>query len=376
MAYLVCLDTNILSDLVRKIEAGESPKWWADLRGLVEAGQATMLVPEITLLELETVIRDTDDKIARELAQLPGKVSERSVKEHLKKDPLKDWRTKMVKGWKTEAEKVEKFLRAKPEHVIEYTAEIAHRTKKRLIAGRHPRPPLDEPMSQNEPYKKWLREQDCGIIESLASWFVGKKLDDSILAFGTKDGEKGDGGFGVVEDGNGSLDKKKFEKGVGILDETFADGLPPSQLFFQDMEKLVKFVEKEEKPKTLSPEEQAIVQELKLKQEAVAGVLTPGSGGGTTIQIVVGDTSGAHDHPPSVSVNAIGGYRVMPGMRLAGFQHGPYLVEPAPDDQAFFDMSNVPQPQKFPVEGLQNFDASNLGDDDPQKPKDEKSGEE
>jgi hypothetical protein len=80
--------------------------------------------------------------------------------------------------------------------------------------------------------------------------------------FGTFD--KKDGGFGQVEDGNGSLNKEKkddekFEKGVGILDENFSKGLPPPQLF-DDMTKLVSFVEKKEKPQTLTPEEQAEVE--------------------------------------------------------------------------------------------------------------------
>jgi len=373
--YCVCLDTNILSDLARRIEAGESPKWWADLRGLVEGGRVTLLVPEITLLELETVIRDTDDKIAREITQLPSKVSDRSLKQHLK-DSFKDWRTKIVQGWKAEAKKIEKILRAKPENVIEYTAEIAHRVKRRLIAGNHPRPPLDDSTDPNSPYKKWLREQDCGIIESLIVWFDGKKLDDYTLAFGTADGEKGDGGFGSVEDGNGSLDKKKFEKGVGILDETFADGLPLSQLFFRDMEKLVKFVEKEETVKTLTPEEQAVVHELKLQQEATAQVLKPVV---ARMEMPLGWSQEPNGVIRAANGNVITGHRVVQGFSLGGFQFGPYLVagpqsESSGDDQPFFDTNSGLPPSAspdVPAPGLQTFDASNLGDDPP-KPEAEK----
>ncbi len=127
------------------------------------------------------------------------------------------------------------------------------------------------------------------------------------------------------------------------------------------MEKLVKFVEKKEKPKTLSPEEQALVQEMKLQQEATAEAVKPG---GKIFEIVVGDTIGVHDNPPSVTIR---GQRLMPAMRLGGVYRGAYLVqEPEQDDQPFSDTSHVPESAPFPIEGLQTFNASNLGDDEPE----------
>ena len=101
-------------------------------------------------------------------------------------------------------------------------------------------------------------------------FFFDGKLDDRILVLGTND--KKDGGFGQIENGKGSLDKAKFEKGVGVLDNTFAVGLPPAQLF-DDMDKLVSFVEKKEQVKSLTPEQVEAANELKSKQEATAEVI-------------------------------------------------------------------------------------------------------
>jgi hypothetical protein len=375
--YFVCLDTNVLVDLVQEIQAGKPPKWWDKLQKLIKDGKkAKLVVPEITILELKSTLRDLESELGAATTKAEADAKEnRPLQSHLA-DSLKEWRNKTVEGWKAEAKKLETWLRAIPEQVIEYTESVGHRTKRRLIEGRLPRPQEKE-KDGNSQQKKWLRDQDCAIVESLVVFF-DDKFDDRILALGTKD--KKDGGFGQIEDGKGSLNKEKkegekFEKGVGILDKTFAEGLPPAQLF-DDMDKLVSFIENEGKVKSLSPEEQAVAQELKLKQEAVAGVLTPGSGGGTTIQIVVGDISSAHANPPSVTIR---GQRVMPAMRLGGVYRGAYLVqEPEQGDQqffdTFFDTSHVPQTTQFPVEGLQTFNASNLGDDEPEakaQPKDD-----
>jgi PIN domain len=319
VAYFICLDTSVLFDLVQELETGKPPEWWSELKSLIEAGDVTLIVPEITLLELETCVRDFGAKLllATVKPELDAKASkllqdqQRLAKlmndhlavslDHLAKS-LNEWRHKRIDGWKTEAEALEKWLR---EHgvVIDYTAEIAHRAKRRLIAGRLP---------WSEEGRR-RRDQDCAIIDSLVVFF-DNKLHDRILVFGTFD--KKDGGFGQVEDGNGSLDKKKFEKGVGILDKTFAEGLPLAQLF-DDMEKLVKFIANEDKPKTLSPEEQAVAQELKLQQEATAEVVKPG---GKVFEIRVGDTVGAHDQATTVSISGSGGITF--GGAVPGFGDG------------------------------------------------------
>jgi hypothetical protein len=319
--YFVCLDTCVLFDLVQELETGKAPEWWLDLKKLVEADGAKVLVPEVTLLELETCIRELEAKLllATVKPELDPKAAQflqnqerlaALMKEHLAHsldhvaESLKDWRQKRIEGWKAEIQKLDTWLRSG--HVIEYTETIGHRTKRRLIASRLPR-------SEDGSVKgKWQRDQDCAIVESLVWWFEKNKTADAILLFGTND--KKDGGFGQVEDGKGSLDKEKFEKDVGILDETFSKGLPPSQLF-HDMAKLVKFATDKEAVKSLSAERAEAVQELKFKQEAEAQVLK---------QVVARFEMRIAINEPTPGVRR---QRLVPGRRSGGVSFGPHWVE-------------------------------------------------
>ena len=331
-AYFVCLDTCVLFDLVQSLETGKVPEWWSELKAIVEAGDVKLLVPEITLLELETCRRDLEAKLllatvnpeldsnapkflleskASKLLQDQQRLAE-LMKDHLAESldhlakSLKEWRHKRIEGWKTEADKLDKWLR---EHgvAIDYSAEIAHRTKRRLIAGRLP---------WSEEGRR-RRDQDCSIIDSLVVFF-DNQLDDRILVFGTFD--KKDGGFGQVEDGNGSLDKTKFEKDVGVLDETFSKGLPPSQLF-HDMTKLVALVKDKGTVKSLTPERAEAVQELKFKQEAEAQVLK---------QVVARYEMPIAINEPTPGVRR---QRLVPGRRSGGVFFGSHWVEDPQGDQ-------------------------------------------
>jgi PIN domain len=219
--YFVCLDTNILVDLVEKFGSGKTTNAWEKLLKLVRDNEATLLVPEVTLLELETCVRDAEEELLAATTKTEADTKNQLLKEYLAQS-LKDWRKKIVEGRKTEAGKFDKWLRANA--FLPYTESIGHLTKRRLIAGRFPKPPKDDPKA-NAKAAQWLRDQDCSIIDSLVTFFAGK-LDDRILAFATRDG-----GFGPI--------RKK--EGIGTLDETFQEGLPPTQVF-TDLSKLVEFV--------------------------------------------------------------------------------------------------------------------------------------
>ena len=61
--YFVCLDTNVHVDLVQEIQAGNPPKWWDKLQKLVKDDEAKLVVPETTVLEMESTLRDLESEL-------------------------------------------------------------------------------------------------------------------------------------------------------------------------------------------------------------------------------------------------------------------------------------------------------------------------
>lgn len=264
-AYFVCLDTNILVDLVEKFASGKTTNAWEELLKLVRNNEVNLLVPEVTLLELETCVRDAEDELLAATTKAEADTKSPQLKEHLRQT-LKDWRKKTVQGWKTEAGKFDKWLRANA--FLPYTESICHLTKRRLIAGRFPKPPKDDPKA-NAKAAQWLRGQDCSIIDSLVTFFDGK-LDDRILAFATRDR-----GFGPIQK----------NEGIGTLDETFQEGLPPTQVF-TDLSKLVEFV-KEKRTVALPTPEQVEEEKKREIEEKLQHESAPAGAAPTLRQITV-----------------------------------------------------------------------------------------
>jgi hypothetical protein len=355
--YFVCLDTCVLVRLYLRLRSGGELKGFDDLKALVEANEVTLLVPQVTQLELQKFV----DKAERDLLLTTTRI-ENAVKsegKHVKDDlaqalagPLDTWRNKKASDMRAVAKGIFDWLATG--EPIKFTQEIAHETRCRIIAGKFPDPRFkqkrdsedseDKKDKEGKPEDK--RDQDCFIIDSLVARFNGDITDKSLL-FATTDN-----GFGAFKD-----------DGTGPLDPTFQDGLPPT-LIFNDLSKLVQFV-KDKKTITLPTKAEVeaeqkleIEQELKFKQEATAEVVP----GGRVLEIVVADTVGAQDQM------TVRRQRLVPGMKLGGVFLGQHWVEDPSGDQPFFDMSYVPEPPKMPVEGFTNFDASNLGDESQKSP--------
>jgi len=376
-AYFVCLDTCLLVTLYLRLRSGTEVKGFDELKALIEAKEATLVVPQVTILELEKFVDNAERELLSTVTRIESAIGNegKHVKEELGKalaEPLKTWRKKKADDMRAVANGIFDWL--KTGEPIKFTLEIAHETRCRTIAGKFPDPKLNQkPDSEESEEKKKRvkpeekRDQDCFIIDSLISHFGGNVADRNLLIATT------DNGFGPFGD-----------DGTGPLDDTFQKGLPPARIF-KDLSKLVAFV-KEKKTVTLpTPDEveaekkREIKQELKFEQDAIAEVV---KSGGRVFEIVVGDTVGAHDHPTVVVSGWLEGMksqqranenvmlrpRMIPGTWLGGAYVSPRLVaeaEPPKDDQPFFDTSNVPQsPSKLPVEGLQTFNG-NLGDDEP-----------
>jgi hypothetical protein len=57
--YFVCVDACVLIDLFVEIigKGGATPKWWEELKALVDAKEAKLLVPAVTLMEFRKWVR-------------------------------------------------------------------------------------------------------------------------------------------------------------------------------------------------------------------------------------------------------------------------------------------------------------------------------
>jgi hypothetical protein len=252
-SYFVCLDTSILRDVFDEIRSrGSEPKGWTELKKLIDAKEAKLLVPEIVLLEFEKGVREASDDLHSEMLTVEASIKRDDLKEAIGQR-VKQWRSDAEHDLRQDAKKIIDWL--KTSETIEYTQEIVHSTQKRVIARKFyvivdptlPRSERDKLKSQEA---QWLRDQDCAIVESLISFFGGKL--DGQLAFAATDYK----GFGPI----------RKDTGVGSLDHTFRDGLPPTQLF-DDLEKLVDFVKSKGTVNSLTPEEEEEIQREQAEAE-------------------------------------------------------------------------------------------------------------
>jgi hypothetical protein len=219
--YFVCLDTTVVVDVLKEIWEGKDPQDWKEFKTLIDSNAATLLIPQIVLLELEKHVHVWEEGLLKATAVLESSFPDADLS-----DFLRAWRKKKKLGHWEALNEIKRWLASG--RTIEYSIEIAHRAKKRLIAGNYPanRRGNDRPGQEQQPTKgdEWLRDQDCSIIESLIEYF-DQKLDGKQLAFATTDR-----GFGPIN-----------QQGIGSLDETFRRSLPATQLFAK-LGQLVRFV--------------------------------------------------------------------------------------------------------------------------------------
>ncbi len=281
MHYLVCLDTTVLVDLYKSLRTGKKVKGFDELKALVQAKDVTLLVSQVTILELEKFVDNAERELLSTVTRIETAVGNEG--EHVKGDlaqtlaePLKTWRKKKADDMRAVANGIFDWL--KTGEPIKFTLEIGHETKCRTIAGKFPE-------SNQKPDK---RDQDCFIIDSLISHFGGNIAEKNLL-------------FATIDNGFG----KFGDDGTGPLDDTFQKGLPPARIF-KDLSKLVTFVNDGKTVTLPTPDEveaekkRGIEQELKFEQQATAEVV---KSGGKVFEIRVGDTIGVHDHGTTVSIS-------------------------------------------------------------------------
>jgi hypothetical protein len=362
--YFVCLDSCVLITLYIRLRSGRKLNGFDELKATIGAN-VTLVVPQVTLLELEKFVNNAERELLSTVARIETLVGNEG--QHVKDDlgqslaePLETWRKKRAQDMRAVANEIFDWLKTGEQ--IKFTQEVAHETRCRMIADKFPKPKAQQQQPEDDgeddkkskrKQKEDRRDQDCFIIDSLIS-HIGNDLADKNLLFATEDN-----GFGTFG-----------KDGTGPLDDTFQAGLPPARIF-KDLSKLVKFINENDtvtlptQDEVEAEKKREIEQEIKFEQEATAQVLKP-----VVARMEMPIAIGPPGSQPSV--NAAGKKQMwMPARRIGGFYHGPYLVEvPDDGDQPFFDtMSGLPPsaPPDVPAPGLQTFDASNLGDEEPKK---------
>jgi hypothetical protein len=245
--YFVCLDTTVVIDVLKLIWEGKEPKEWTDFKALINSKAATLLIPQVVLLELEKHVHLWEDGLLKATATLETTFPDADLS-----DFLRAWRNKKKARHWSKVDEIRLWLASGEK--IEYSIEIAHLAKQRLIAGNYPpnRRAKDRSGNRNEQEQEqatkgdeWLRDQDCAIIESLIAYF-DDHLGGKQLAFVTTDK-----GFGPVT-----------PQGIGSFDETFRRGLPTSQIFTK-LERVIQFVTKAEVVVPLTKDE---VEEIEFEE--------------------------------------------------------------------------------------------------------------
>jgi hypothetical protein len=346
--YFVSVDACVVIDLyVETIAKGAIPKEWDELKALVASGGAKLLVPEIIVIEFRKWVRKRLEALPNAKFKIIPPSGNESfdavVNEQLAKilqTPLDEWIKKTGPDWQAAFEKVLNSL--SDGEPIEFTSEIEHRTKRRLIEELY--------VKRKESEK---RDQDCFIIDSLVDYFEknhGGNVDDKILVFGTKDR-----GFGELKKEAGT----EMADPTGMLHKSFQGGLPPTKVF-TSLGDLVKFVKskgtinflKGTEPAAQEEEEQEVPVMVEIEEPVAAPkhyvldaepgrfglnetVVSVPSSGGRVIDIVVRDhvtgsdslevtsstTTTSTTPPPSGHVEVFGGdwldYAASQGQRRA-----------------------------------------------------------
>jgi hypothetical protein len=259
-AYFVSLDSSVLIEVLKEIWAGKEPRVWGEFKRLIESKVAALLVPQVTLLELEKHFRTWSDELGQATAALEAHAPNDDDLSEL----LRGWRNKKRQQHWAAVVKLRRWLETGT--LIDYTPQIAHRTKHRLIAGNYPANRRAKGQSKNIEEQErltkgdeWLRDQDCAIIESLIWYFNGgEQIDNSLEIVDPKDSNQilvfatNDKGFGPIN-----------EAGIGSLDDTFRRGLPSTQVF-KNLGGLVKFVTNQQ---NVTPLTKGEAEEIELNEQ-------------------------------------------------------------------------------------------------------------
>ena len=192
MATFFTPDTNILVRSWTQGKSGCEMNHWETIRKKCEAGELTLLVTEVVLLEAENqwqqLLDDIDTKLAavetslnNMFANKPHDWSEIKDVGQLVVDQVVRARATKKQTAKENHDTIDSILRAPYAKFLPYSPEVHFRMKKRMLAGRFPR------------IKERYSEADCAIIESICQYFEQNAGEHSLIFcsenhsdFGTK----------------------------------------------------------------------------------------------------------------------------------------------------------------------------------------------
>lgn len=158
----ICLDTNVYIRLLSQGRPGCEPRHFDDLQTLVQGKAATLLVPEVVLLELQKEWPIIKEKIHTELDTFTAEIKKIKIWNEVEDvkgscikaiDEQKKAKAKQAEG---RYRAMDEFLTSNLPTVIKFTPDILFRAKRRMISGRMPRT---------------ASEADCMIWESLQAFF-------------------------------------------------------------------------------------------------------------------------------------------------------------------------------------------------------------
>ena len=234
MKYLV-IDTNIWVRVISQGKPGCEIAHLDKLRTLVEESGITLLLPEVVQLELGKNWRSFTETVELEIGKLEKELDSllrkpfwteiEDVQKSLR-EFLIDQKTKKVEAATERYQKVQRLLSSSKVVVLPFTPEIHFRGRKRLMAGRMPKP-------ENRAHS------DACLVESLAVYFssIGQK-DDHELCFCSENV----GDFGLAA------------KDRHIIHPLHKDDLPVATEYCISLENVIAFLASEQKAVAPTPE--------------------------------------------------------------------------------------------------------------------------
>jgi PIN domain len=240
----VVLDTNILFRYITQGIPGCEEKAWDKLNAMVRRSKVTVLIPEVTALEVQKLIRVLETDISSAVATVKASIEKMFDGKSPIWNEVHDSKGALVaKLEEFKAEKLRASLRRQV--VVQYWLEsrshiklpldsdIHLRTKKRLMSGNHPSGGSKDSKS---------RDNDLMIIDSLVQYFQKlRSKDQRRLLVCTQN----------LSDF--SLDLPGEDE--NNVHPTLKDGLPEQTRILQSLTELVEFAERDEPVKAPKPEE-------------------------------------------------------------------------------------------------------------------------
>ncbi|MCI0458359.1 MAG: PIN domain-containing protein [Gemmataceae bacterium] len=233
MKYLV-IDTNIWVRVISQGRPGCEITHLDDLRRLVEESKITLLLPEVVQLELGKHWRSFTETVEIEIGKLEKELDSllrkqfwteiEDVQKSLR-EFLAEQKAKKISAASERFQKVQSLLASPKIIILPFTPDIHFRGRKRLMAGRMPKP-------ENRAHS------DACILESLAVFFEHSQKDEHELCFCSEN---------VADFGLAAKDRH-------IIHPLHKDDLPPATEYCISLEKVIAFFHSEQAAVAPSPD--------------------------------------------------------------------------------------------------------------------------